>query len=247
MNLFENIPIIEKAPKKKTTNTAIAKQFLDWYFEQYPILFGVPAKIAWEKDVKLIASILKTYEDVEIFGCSEKLEFLIKACEKYFISKDAFALRTAWSVSTFYTNISKIVLLLKHEEERVIDPIIEGYRIAYFNYTGNRYEESLIGKEGDFSQIYLFLKPLWIQYSEFSLLRFSEIFFLIILDHLGNKEYNISFFYSKYARDFFNKWLEIEGKESLMFFPKELGNMTKEQLEIEERKMTIEERALINR
>ena len=243
-NLFEDIPITEK----KKTNTVIAKNFLDWYYEQYPILFGVPAKVSWGKDTKLIASILKTYSDVTIFGCCEKLDFLIKACEKYFNSKDSLALKSAWSISVFYTNISKIVLLLKHEEGGVIDPIIEGYKIAYFNYTGNRYEESLIGQEGDFSQIYLFLKPLWSEYGKgFTLFRFSEIFFLILLDHLGNKEYNISFFYSKYAQDYFIKWLETEGKESLMFFPKGLGSMTKEQLEIEEAKMIIEERALVNR
>ena len=237
-NLFENIPISEK----KKTNTVIAKDFLIYFNDRYTELFGVPAKIVWEKDVKLIASIFKTYNDVSIFYCETKLEFLIKACEKYFISKDMLALKSAWSVGVFYTNISKLVLLLKHEKESNISPIIEGYKLAYFNHIGVKYETTFIGQEEVFLQLYLYLKPLWKQYGDsFTLLRFSEIFFIVLLNQLGDKEYNFNYFYSKYAQDFFIKWLETEGKETLMFFPKEVGKMDKEKLEIEQMNLLREE------
>lgn len=250
INLFDDVPsgIVIKE-KKSTKEGIIAKKFLEeYYIPRYEELFGIPPIISWGKDLKLIVRIIKTYKDISIFGVETYHDLLIKVCEKYFISKDILALKNVWNIGIFYHNFSKIALLLKYTNEEVIDDIISGYKLAYLNYTGNTYENSLITFDEVFSQIYLFLKPLWIQYgNDFSLLRFSEIYFLILFDHLGNKEYNINFFYSKYAQDFFTKWLTIEGKEILIFFPKEVGNMTKEQLIIEEAKMMIEERALVNR
>lgn len=244
MNLFEDSPV--KVSKKKRTDSSIVKEFLTWYYERYEVLFGVPPIIHWGKDNKLIAIILKTYTDLEIFGCSEKLEFLIKACEKHFISKDSFALKNAWNINAFYCNISKTVLLLKNKKDLVISPIIEGFKLAYFNYTGNKYDEALlVNKEEIFSQIYLFLKPLWLQHSEFSLSAFTEIFFLIMFDHVGKKEYNINFFYSQYAQDTFIQWLETEGKESLMFIPKEVGAIDKNRLKIEQDNLIQEELQLL--
>ena len=118
-NLFEDIVISEKIPlnKKVNPNSAISKEFLEYYAERYETLFGVPAKIEWGKDIKLINKLLKTYEDISIFGCEHKLEFLQKACEKYFMSRDNLALKNCWSTGIFYYNFPKIVLLLKHGEE----------------------------------------------------------------------------------------------------------------------------------
>ncbi len=240
MDFFETIP------KKKRTDASITKEFLDWYYERYKVLFGVPPLIHFGKDNKLVAIILKTYKDLALFGCSEKLEFLVKACEKYFISKDAFALKNAWNIHAFYCNIPKIVLLLK-DKETAVSPIIEGFKLAYFNFSGNKYDEALlIDKEESFSQIYLFLKSLWVNYgAEFTLLRFSEIFFLIMFDHLKNKEYGLNFFYTKYTQDFFTNWLISEGKSILMFIPKGVGTMDKDRLQIEQDNLIQEEMQLL--
>lgn len=249
INLFDDVPSDIIKEKKYTEEGIIAKKFLEeYYIPRYEELFGIPPIISWGKDLKLIIRIIKTYKDISIFGIETYYDFLIKVCEKYFISKDALALNNAWNIGIFYINFQKLAFLLKNTEGSVVQEIIEGYKLAYLNYTGNKNTESFINKDETFSQIYIFLKSLWKQYGEsFSLKRFSEIFFLILFDHLGNKEYNINFFYSKYAQDFFTKWLTTEGKEILMFFPKEVGNMTKEQLAIEETRMMIEEKALVNR
>ena len=250
INLFDDVPsdIIIKE-KKSTKEGIIAKKFLEeYYIPRYEELFGIPPIISWGKDLKLIIRIIKTYKDISIFGIETYHDLLIRVCEKYFISKDALALKNAWNIGIFYTNFQKLAFLLKNTEGLIIQEIIEGYKLAYLNYIGNKNTESFINKDEAFSQIYIFLKPLWEQYGEsFSLKRFSEIFFLILFEHMKNKECDITFFTTKYAIDYFTKWLTTEGKEILMFFPKEVGYMTKEQLAIEEAKMRMEERALVNR
>ena len=79
-DLFEEIPLDIKLSKKGNSNSAISKEFINYYRKRYEELFGIPITINWGKDLKLMNSLLKTYNDVSIFGCSNKLEFLIKAC-----------------------------------------------------------------------------------------------------------------------------------------------------------------------
>lgn len=249
-NLFENIPLDPKILKKKqpTEEGLIAKKFIEgYYIPRYEELFGVPPIISWGKDLKLIIRIIKTYKDISIFGIESHYDFLIKVCEKYFTSKDNLALKSAWGLNVFYTNFQKLTFLLKHAEEIGVQEIIEGYKLAYLNYTGDKNTESFLNKDEIFSQIYIFIKPLWNIYGkEFSLKRFSEIYFLILFEHMNKVELGLDFFYSKYAREFFNKWLEAEGKEVLMFFPKEVGTMTKEKLEMKKTLLLEEERKLFN-
>ena len=244
-NLFEDTQVVLKVSsnKKVNPNSAISKEFLEYYVERYMSLFGIPAKIEWAKDVNLINKLLKTYEDISIFGCSHKLEFLVKVCERYFVSRDKLALQNCWNIGIFYYNFSKIVLLLKHGEESNISPIIEGYKLAYLNDTGIKYNGIITEHDEEvFMQLYIFLKPLRVK--EFTLPRFSEIYFLVLFDHMRKKDYNLNFFISKYAIDFFTKWLETEGKEILMFYPKDVVEMDKERLMFEEKKMLEEERGL---
>jgi len=244
-NLFEDIVVSEKVSsnKKVNPNSAISKEFLEYYAKRYELLFGVPTKINWGKDLKLVNSLLKTYNDVSIFGCTNKLEFLQKVCEKYFVSRDKLALQNCWNIGIFYYNFSKIVLLLKHGEASSIEPIIEGFTLAYLNDTGVKYTGIFTEHDEEvFMQLYIFLKPLWVK--EFTLPRFSEIYFLVLFDHMRKKEYNLNFFISKYAIDFFTKWLETEGKEILMFYPRDVSDIDKERLIEEQNKMLIEEREI---
>ena len=249
INLFDDVPsgIVIKE-KKSTKEGIIAKKFLEeYYIPRYEELFGIPPIISWGKDLKLIIRIIKTYKDISIFGIETYHDFLIKVCEKYFISNDTLALKSAWGVNVFYNNFQKLTFLLKHSTEKITDQIIGGYKLAYFNYTGNKCDNSFINQEEIFAQIYLYIKLLWNTYGkEFSLKRFSEVYFLILFEHMGGKELNLEFFISKYARGFFSTWIETEGKEILMFIPKGIGTMTKEQLEIEEKTMLEEERRLFN-
>ena len=70
------------------------------------------------------------------------------------------------------------------------------------------------------------------------------MYFLVLFDHIRKKDYNLNFFISKYAIDFFTKWLETEGKEILMFYPRDVSNIDKEKLIEEQNKMLIEEREI---
>lgn len=250
INLFDDVPsgIVIKE-KKSTKEGIIAKKFLEeYYVPRYAELFEIPPKINWGKDVKLIIRIIKTYKDISIFGIETHYDFLIKVCEKYFVSNDTLALKSAWGVNVFYTNFQKLTFLLKHSTENITDQIIGGYKLAYFNYTGNKCDNSFINQEEIFAQIYLYIKLLWNTYGkEFSLKRFSEVYFLILFEHMSGKELNLEFFISKYARGFFTNWLKTEGKETLMFFPKETGTISKEKLAIEEKKLFEEERDLYNK
>ena len=244
-NLFEDTPVVLKvSPNKKVNpNSAISKEFLEYYTKRYELLFGVPTKINWGKDLKLMNSLLKTYNDISIFGCENKLEFLIKACEKYFVSRDKLALQNCWNIGIFYYNFSKIVLLLKHGEASSIEPIIEGFTLAYLNDTGVKYTGSFTEHDEEvFMQLYIFLKPLWVK--EFTLPRFSEIYFLVLFDCLGEKKHNFNFLVSKFAQDKFLAWLSEEGKEILRFFPRDVSNIDKEKIMFEEKKMLEEEREL---
>ena len=245
INLFEDAPVVLKvSPNKKVNpNSAISKEFLEYYAERYETSFGVPAKIEWGKDIKLINKLLRIYEDVSVFSCESKLEFLVKACEKYFISRDNLALKSAWSIGVFYCSFSKIVLLLKHGEESNISPIIEGFKLAYMNDTGIKYNGIITEQDKEtFAQIYLFLKP--IRLEGYSLKRFAELFFLVMFDCLGNKKYDLGFFISKFAQNKFENWINTEGKEILMFYPKGVSNIDKEKLMFEEKRMMEEEREL---
>lgn len=244
-NLFEDIVISEKVSlnKKINPNSLISKEFLEYYVDRYNALFGVPAKIEWGKDIKLINKLLKTYENVSIFGCESKLEFLQKACEKYFISRDNLALKNCWSIGIFYYNFPKIVLLLKHGEESNIDPIMEGFKLAYLNDAGVKYTGIFTEQDEEvFMQLYLFLKPLWLK--KFSLKRFAELYFLAMFDYLGDKKYDLNFFKSKFAMDYFVKWLETERKDLLMFYPIDVSDIDKEKLLEEQNKMFEEEKRL---
>ncbi len=234
IDLFKEIPLSEKESKrKKSPNTEISKKFItEYYKNRYTELFGAPPKIVWGKDLKLLNTIIKTYPDVSIFGCENHLVFLIKACEKYFVSKDSLALKNAWSIGVFFNNIDKIVLSLKNIEEGAIYDMMEGYKLAFFNHTGNKFDGSLIGKEELFSLIHLIIKPFWKQYgNNFSMKRFAELYFLVLLVYNKDKTFDLNFFVSKFAQDKFQNWLETEGKEILMFFPREIGNKSKEFLE----------------
>src|SRR3990170_2220948 len=244
-NLFEDTPVVLKvSPNKKVNpNSAISKEFLEYYAKRYELLFGVPTKINWGKDLKLMNSLLKTYNDISIFGCENKLEFLIKACEKYFVSRDKLALQNCWNIGIFYYNFSKIVLLLKHGEESNIAPIMEGWKLAYLNDAGIKYTGIFTEQDEEvFMQLYLFLKPLWLK--KFSLKRFAELYFLAMFDYLGDKKYDLNFFKSKFAMDYFVKWLETERNDLLMFYPIDVSDMDKERLIEEQNKMLIEEREL---
>ena len=245
INLFEDAPVVLKvSPNKKVNpNSAISKEFLEYYAERYETSFGVPAKIEWGKDIKLINKLLRIYEDVSVFSCEYKLEFLVKACEKYFISRDNLALKSAWSIGVFYCSFSKIVLVLKHGEESNISPIIKGFKLAYMNDTGIKYNGIITEQDKEtFAQIYLFLKP--IRLEGYSLKRFAELFFLVMFDCLGNKKYDLGFFVSKFAQNKFENWINTEGKEILMFYPKDVVEMDAEKLKYEEEQMLIEEREL---
>ena len=240
---FDDTPIVLKVSSNRNPNSAISKEFLEYYAERYETSFGVPAKIEWGKDIKLINKLLRIYEDVSVFSCESKLEFLVKACEKYFISRDNLALKSAWSIGVFYCSFSKIVLLLKNKENSNIEPITEGYKLAILNATGVKYNDIITEHDEEvFVQLYLLLKPLWVK--SFSLTRFTELFFLVLFDHMRNKDYNLNFFISKYAIDFFTKWLETEGKDILMFWPKDIVEMGKGRLEMEQQLMLEEERKL---
>ncbi len=109
---------------------------------------------------------------------------------------------------------------------------MEGYKLAFFNHTGNKFDDSLVGKEETFSYIYLILKTFWKQYgNNFSMKRFAELYFLVLLVYTKEKVLDLNFFVSKFAQEKFQNWLETEGKEILMFFPREIGNKSKEFLE----------------
>ena len=152
-------------------------------------------------------------------------------------------MKGAWSIGVFYTNFAKIALLLKNKENSNICLIIEGYKLAYLDDTGTKYNGIITEHDEEvFMQLYIFLKPLWVK--EFTLPRFSEIYFLVLFDHMKKKDYNLNFFISKYAIDFFTKWLETEGKEILMFYPKDVSDMDKERLIEEQNKMFEEEKGL---
>lgn len=249
--LFDDIPFGTKISEKKepTKEGVIAKKFIEEYFvPRYEEFFGIPPVINWGKDLRLVIKIIKTYKDISIFGIETHYDFLVKVCEKYFVSKDNLALKSTWGLNIFYTNFQKLAFLLKHAEETGVQEMIEGYKLAYFNYTGNKCEDSFINQGETFAQVYIFIKPLWGIYGrEFILERFSEIYFLILFEHMSSAELNLDFFYSKYAKGFFGNWLETDGKEILMFFPKEVGFLSQEKLEMEEAKMMAEERALINK
>jgi len=244
-NLFEDIVISEKVSlnKKINPNSLISKEFLEYYAKRYEILFSVPTKIEWGKDIKLINKLLKTYEDISIFSCESKLEFLIKACEKYFVSRDKLALQNCWSIGIFYYNFPKIVLLLKHGEASTIEPIMEGFKLAYLNDAGVKYTGIFTEHDEEvFMQLCLFLKPLWDK--RLLLKRFAELYFLVLFDSLGGKKYDLGFLVSKFAQDKFLNWLSEEGKDLLMFYPKDVSNIDKERLIEEQNKMLIEEREL---
>lgn len=244
--------LLLKEKKRKTKSTggkgSLAKRFIEEYFiPKYEEFFQVPAKICWSKDIGLLIKILRTYEDISIFSCDNQYDFLVKTCEKYFTTKDMLSLKSAWSIGVFYTNIDKIVLTLRNSDEEVIKPIMEGYKIAYWNHTGDKFQDSLAGKEEIFSHIYLILKPFWLDYGkEFSLKRFSELFFLIVLSYTKDMSFDLNFFISKFAQDRFKGWLEIDGKEELMFFPKDIGYIDKNKIELEQLLMLEEERKLYN-
>jgi len=244
-NLFEDIVISEKVSlnKKINPNSLISKEFLEYYAERYETLFGIPAKIEFGKDIKLINKLLKTYEDISIFGCEHKLEFLQKACEKYFVSRDNLALKNCWSIGIFYYNFSKIMLVLKHGEASNISPIMEGFKLAYLNDAGIKYTGIFTEQDEEiFMQLYLFLKPLWDK--RLLLKRFVELYFLVLFDSLGGKKYDLGFLVSKFAQDKFLNWLSEEGKEILMFYPRDVSDIDKEKLMFEEKKMLEEERKL---
>src|SRR4030067_2826411 len=152
---FDDTPIVLKVSSNRNPNSAISKEFLEYYAKRYETSFGVPAKIEWGKDIKLINKLLRIYEDVSVFSCESKLEFLIKALEKYFISRDNLALKSAWSIGVFYCSFSKIVLLLKNAEESNISPIMEGFKLAYLNNTGVKYTGIFNEQDKEvFTQIY---------------------------------------------------------------------------------------------
>lgn len=247
IDFFKEIPLSEKESKrKKSPNTQIPKEFIKYYRDRYKEIFGIPAKIEYGKDLKLLNSLLKNYQDINAFNCKTQLELLIKACEKYFVINDNLALKSAWSIGVFYYNFGKIALLLKNSDKEVIDPIIEGYRLAYLNHTGDKFEVSLLGKEEIFAHIYLIIKPFWVKYGkEFSLNRFSELYFLVIMRYTKEKTFDFGFFITKFAQDKFQQWLETEGKEILMFYPKDVGFLSQEKLKIEEIKMLEEEKSLL--
>src|SRR3990170_3255721 len=96
---------------KKTHYTNVSKEFIEYYRTRYHEIFEIPAKVEWGKDIKLLNSLQKTYNDLSIYNCG------------------------------------KLALLLKNSDKEVIDPIIDGYKLAHFNHTGNKLIESLIGKE----------------------------------------------------------------------------------------------------
>jgi|SRR3972149_2505084 len=230
---------------KKTHYTNVSKEFIEYYRTRYHEIFEIPAKVEWGKDIKLLNSLQKTYNDLSVFNCETPLEFLKKACEKYFVINDNLALKSAWSIGVFYYNFGKLALLLKNSDKEVIDPIIDGYKLAYLNHTGNKCEEIFIGKEEIFGHIYLIIKPFWIKYEKyFSFKRFAELYFLVLMVY--NDKSQLDFFVSKFAQDKFKNWLETEGKEILMFYPKEIGLASKEKLEVEQKKMLEAEKVLLH-
>ncbi len=248
-DLFDELILPKKTIKKLSKVTEqglLAKRFIIEYFiPRYTELFQIPPKISWGKDLKLIITIIKTYKDISIFGFDNHFDFLVKLCEKYFTSKNSLTLKSVWSIGVFYTNIDNIVLSLKNSNEEIVEPIMEGYKLAFWNHTGNKFEGSLIGKEEIFSHIYLILKPFWLEHGkEFSLKRFSELFFLVILGYTKDMSFDLHFFTSKFTQERFQQWLETEGKEELMFFPKDIGKIDKNKIELEQTLMLEEEKKL---
>ncbi len=250
IGLFDDIPLsepIKKNKKEPSKGYLISSKFLkEYYIPKYTELFSIPPKISWGKEMRLLNKILKIYSNPEVFGCDNQYDFLVKSCDKFFLSKEPFIIKGCWSIGCFYTLIDKIALSLKNSENDIINQLQVGYKLAFWNYTGNKFEGSLVSTEGIFSHIYLILKEFWIKYGKgFRLDRFSEIYFLVILSYNQNRQINLDYFVSKQAQNYFKQWIEEEGRESLRFFPKDVGKLSKEELLIKQDLMISEETQLI--
>ena len=239
----------KKVKKAKNQDTNISKEFLEHYKNRYNELFEVSARINWGKDLKLLNSLLKTYNDPSIFNCETKLEFLVKACEKFFLKKDPFFIKGLWSIGCFYSSIDSIVLSLQNSDRGVIDSIIGGYKLAFLNHTGDKCEEIFIEKEEVFGHIYLIIKGFWMnEWKKFSLTRFAELYFLVSLCYSKKQVFfDLNFFISKFAQDKFQNWIETEGKEIIEFLPKEVGKISEEDLDTERKKILEEEKELFDK
>lgn len=234
-----------KKEKKVNPDNAIAIKFLqDYYDIEYKKLFEIPANISWGRDAKFIAKLLKTYSDISEYGCENKYEFLVKICEKFFLSKDTFVIKKLWDLHSFYLLFPKLVLQLKNQDTGILDGVREGYKLAYWNY--NECQIDVVPESYDeiFSQIYIFIKPYFIEYGAgFSLKRFAEIYFLIIMECLGSGAH-INLYSGKFAQDKFIKWID-NNKSDLKFYPKDIGTVSKEKLDLELQKSIIEELSLL--
>lgn len=222
-SLFPDIcekSIVTKKHKKINPFSIISKRFLEeYYIPKYEEFFNIPAKVDWGKDIKLLNNTVKHYKDVTIFNCETLYELMTKVCDIFFTDNSSYVLKNAWSIQSFIYLFQSLLLKLKQKNENCLTPLIDGYKLAYFNH----YEEKIESiDESIFSQIYIYIKPLYEKYGKplnFTLKRFTELYFLVGFDHLGKKKYTVEFFITSMMKKLFDNWLY--SKRSLIFYPKD--------------------------
>ena len=246
-SLFPDVsknPAVKKE-KKINTSSIISKQFLEeYYVPKYQELFGVPAKVNWGKDIKLLNNTIKNYSDITVFNCGSYLELLSKICDIFFTINTAYVLKNAWNIQAFSYLFQSLILQLKHRNDNCIIPIIDGYKVAYLNHYEEKFD-SLID-ESVFSQIYIYINTMYKTHEKhlkYSLKRFSELFFLVGFDYMGKRKYSISFFISDVSKSLFSKFLSDENN-NLSLYPKDVGHIDKDMLLLEQNKRLEEDRVL---
>ncbi len=199
--------------KKINPSNVVASRFLKEFFEpEYQKSVGILPDINWGKDIKIISGLYKRY-------CDDSYELLLIVGRKFFESTDNFIITNSYSTSSFCKTFQKIITLFKQQDN--IKQVFEGYRLAIFNF--NKDIVTTIDNEDIFSQIYLYLKSCYDKNSYgFNFVRFSELFFLSVLDNIKDKNYSISVFNTNFAKLIFQRWLE-QNKSDLVFFPKDIG------------------------
>ena len=238
---LDNTKKIKKVRKFKNQDIEICTRFMDeYYIPKYTEYFGIPPRINWGKDLKLLKIIIKDYKDISIFSCETYYELFTKVCELFFVDNSNYVLKNSWNIQAYYYMFQSLVLKIKHNEDNCITPIIEGYKIAYWNYYNEKYDKVILNQD-IFSQIYIYIKSLKEKYGkDFTFKRFSELFFLVGFNYMGKRDYNINFFISNLAKNLFDTWIT---ESNLLFYPKNDGIVDQkrfdEALQLEKLEFTI--------
>lgn len=213
---------VKKATKPKTidVNSAISKQFLEeYYVVKYNEVFSIAPRIIWGKDIRLINSLIKEYKDVKQFSCETPGELLIKVCDLFFNSSSDYLLKNAWNIQAFYYVFQTLVLKFSNKG-KCIDPVIDGYKVAYFNHYDNKFDGAI--NDDMFMQVYVYLNSL--QNKKCTLKKIAELFFSVCFDYMGSKKYNTSFFITNTAKELFQNWLTSDNN-NLFFYSFEVGKL----------------------